>query len=145
MLLSKEVAVCMDLAVCKFKQFSAQMLKANGVNLTPEQFLLVDLLWNEGPMTQQQIADAMHKDKNSVTKFIDSLERKNMVERLRGHIDRRSNLIRLTEKAQELKVHAKEKGISTLDHILDGISEEELRQFLATLNKMTENMVVKKD
>lgn len=140
MLLSKEIAVYLNLAACKLKLYTAKMLRHNNIGLTPEQFLLIDLLWNMGPMSQQRLADTMQKDKNSVTKLVDALEKKQLIVRQRSSSDKRSNNIVLTEKANELKLFAKETGISMLDFMLDGISEEELRAFLTTLDKMCKNM-----
>ena len=51
MLLSKEVAVELNLTGCKLKQFIAAKLRQENVPLTPEQFLLIDLLWNQGSMS----------------------------------------------------------------------------------------------
>ena len=140
MLLSKEIAVELNLTGCKLKQFMASKLRQEDVPLTPEQFLLIDLLWNQGPMSQQKLADQMQKDKNSVTKLVDAIERKGFVVRQQNALDRRSNILVLTEKAQQLKDGAKKKGISILDEMLDGISEEELRAFLVTLRKLNCNM-----
>lgn len=140
MLLSKEIAVYLNLGACKLKQYTSLMLKQNQVSLTPEQFLLIDVLWNQGQMSQQQLANTMQKDKNSITKLIDALEKKELVVRKKSKRDRRSNIIVLTEKAETMKLEAKEKGIMLLDKMLEGISEEELRSFLNTLNKMSENM-----
>lgn len=142
MLLSKEVAVELNLTGCKLKQFIAAKLRQENVPLTPEQFLLIDLLWNQGSMSQQQLADQMHKDKNSVTKLVDAIERKGFVYRQQNASDRRSNTLFLTEKALELRDHAKQKGISILDEMLEGISETELRAFLSTLNKLNVNMTI---
>ena len=142
MLLSKEVAVELNLTGCKLKQFIAAKLRQENVPLTPEQFLLIDLLWNQGSMSQQQLADQMHKDKNSVTKLVDAIERKGFVYRQQNASDRRSNTLVLTEKALELRDHAKQKGISILDEMLEGISEAELRSFLSTLNKINVNMTI---
>lgn len=140
MLLSKEVAVELNLTGCKLKQFIAAKLRQMEVPLTPEQFILIDLLWNQGSMSQQQLADQMQKDKNSVTKLVDALERKGFVVREQNRQDRRSNTLVLTEKAEGLKHGAKQKGISILDEMLVGISEEELRSFLVTLHKLNRNM-----
>ena len=140
MLLSKEVAVELNLTGCKLKQFIAAKLRQMEVPLTPEQFILIDLLWNQGSMSQQQLADQMQKDKNSVTKLVDALERKGFVVRKQNRQDRRSNTLVLTEKAEGLKHGAKQKGISILDEMLVGISEEELRSFLVTLHKLNRNM-----
>ena len=142
MLLSKEITVAIHLAGCKVKKYMATMLRKHGVPLTPEQFMLIDLLWNLGEMTQQELADLMQKDKNSVTSLVDAIERKGFVVRRQSKTDRRSNTLVLTEKAELLKPGAKEKGISILDKILEGISEEELRAFLVTLRKLTLNMDV---
>lgn len=143
MLLSKRIAVYLNLAACKLKQYTAAMLKRYNVGLTPEQFLLIDLLWNQGPMSQQAVADLMQKDKNSITKLVDALEKKDLVMRQKDVTDRRSNLIVLTSEAEDLKFGAKETGISILDSILEGISEEELESFLGTLAKITGNMELK--
>ena len=142
MLLSKEITVELHLTGCKLKQYIASMLRQSDVPLTPEQFMLIDLLWNFGEMTQQELADLMQKDKNSVTSLVDAIERKGFVVRRQSKTDRRSNTLVLTEKAELLKPGAKEKGISILDKMLEGISEEELRAFLATLRKLTLNMDV---
>ena len=142
MLLSKKVAVELNLTGCKLKQFIAAKLRQMEVPLTPEQFLLIDLLWNQGSMSQQQLADQMQKDKNSVTKLVDALERKGFVVREQNRQDRRSNTLVLTEKAEGLKHGAKQKGISILDEMLEGISEAELRSFLSTLNKLNVNMTI---
>jgi len=140
MLLSKEIAVELNLTGCRLKQFIAAKLRQVEVPLTPEQFILIDLLWNQGSMSQQQLADQMQKDKNSVTKLVDALERKGFVVREQNRQDRRSNTLVLTEKAEGLKPGAKQKGISILDEMLVGISEEELRSFLLTLHKLNRNM-----
>lgn len=142
MLLSKEIAVYLNLAACKLKQYTAAMLKQSNVDLTPEQFLLIDLLWNHGAMSQQKMADTMQKDKNSITKLVDALEKKGLVERRKDSSDRRSNTLTLTRKAESMKTGAKEAGISMLDKVLEGISEEELKAFLNTLGKLTDNMSV---
>ncbi len=142
MLLSKEIAVVLNLTGCKLKQYIASRLRQLAVPLTPEQFLLIDLLWNHGEMSQQQLADLMQKDKNSVTKLVDAIERKGFAVRKQNINDRRSNTVMLTEKAELIKNEAKSKGMSILDAMLENISEEELRNFLKTLHKLNHNMAL---
>ena len=142
MLLSKEVIIELHLTGYKIKRYIASMLRQQGVPLTPEQFMLIDLLWNEGEMTQQQLANQLKKDKNSVTMLVDAIESKGLVVRRQNTLDRRSNTVVLTEKALELKEMAKQKGISILDGMLEGISEEELHSFLNTLRLLNQNMTV---
>lgn len=140
MLLSKQIAVYLNLAACKLKQYTSSILKQSNIDLTPEQFLLIDLLWNQGPMSQQAMADLMHKDKNSITKLVDAMEKKGLVVRQKDLSDKRSNILHVTPKAESIKIETKEVGISMLDKIIEGISKEELRGLLKTLNKMSDNM-----
>ena len=84
----------------------------------------------------------MHKDKNSVTKLVDAIEKKGFAVREQNAQDRRSNIVHLTKLADELKVEAKKSGIFLLDQALVGIDEKEQRDFIATLNKLTINMSV---
>ena len=142
MLLSKKIAVEINIAGCKLKQYTAAMLRQHNIDLTPEQFLLIDLLWNQGSMSQLEIADQMQKDKNSITKLVDAIERKGYVVRQQNPSDRRSNTIVLTELGNSLKDNAKTKGISILNTMLEGISEQELNSFLETLDKLCSNMTV---
>jgi DNA-binding MarR family transcriptional regulator len=145
MLLSKEVIIELHLTGYKIKRYIASMLRQQGVPLTPEQFMLIDLLWNEGEMTQQQLANQLKKDKNSVTMLVDAIESKGLVVRRQNTLDRRSNTVVLTDKALELKEMAKQKGISILDGMLEGISEEELHSFLNILRLLNQNMTVLDD
>ena len=142
MLLSKEVIIELHLTGDKIKRYIASMLRQQGVPLTPEHFMLIDLLWNEDEMTQQQLANQLKKDKNSVTMLVDAIESKGLVVRRQNTLDRRSNTVVLTEKALELKEMAKQKGISILDGMLEGISEDELHSFLNTLRLLNQNMTV---
>jgi len=82
----------------------------------------------------------MEKDKNSITKLVDALEKKGLVIRQRDKLDRRSNTIILTSKAEQMKDDAKKFGVSMLDGLIEGIDEKELRSFLATLEKITTAM-----
>lgn len=137
MLLTKEIVVYLNLAGCKLKQYTANLLRKNGIDLTPEQFLTIDVLWNQGAMSQTSLAEALQKDKNSVTKLVDALEAKSLVVRQRDRQDRRSNIIVLTDKAELMKEETKQFGVSMLDSMLEDIDEKELRDFLATLKKIT--------
>lgn len=140
MLLSKEVAVYLNLVSCRFKQHYAMLLRKNSINLTPEQLLVLDMLWNQGVMSQQKIADSIGKDKNSISKLIDALEEKGLVMRQQDKIDKRSNTIILTQKAKSIKDETKERGIEMLDQILKGIDENEQRVLVNTLAKISKNM-----
>ena len=140
MIINKQVGVFLNLVHCKFKQYVNTIFNSHGFNLTAEQFLVMETLWDEGVMSQQQIADTILKDKNSVTKLIDALEKKGLVERVAGRSDKRQNLIHLTQKAVEIKESITQVAIDTTDKIIKDIPREDLINFVKVLNKMAENI-----
>ena len=104
MMVIKEIAVYTNILNCRIKKYFADILNKNNINLTPEQFLVMDWLWKEQAISQQRIAEVIQKDKNSVTKFIDSLEKKNLVFRAVDEVDRRINKIALTQKGADMEL-----------------------------------------
>ena len=140
MILNKQVGVFLNLVHCKFKQFMNSIFAEHGFNLTAEQFLVMDTLWDEGIMSQQEIADIILKDKNSVTKLIDALEKKGLVIRIAGEEDRRQKMIHLTEKAVEVKEAITKIALESTDHIIKDIPKDELISFIKVLHKMADNI-----
>ena len=140
MMLIKQVGVLVNIFNCKLKKHMAAEFKAHGINLTAEQFLVMDTLWNQGEMTQQSIAYIIQKDKNSVTQFIDNLEKKGLVQRVVDSSDRRVNNIRLSKAGSEMKDNTKKVAIEVINRILEGIPEEELKAFVDVLNRACNNI-----
>ena len=140
MILIKEVGVLVNILNCKLKKHMASVFKSEGINLTAEQFLVMDALWNQGEMTQQSIAYIIQKDKNSVTQFIDNLEKKGLVQRVVDASDRRVNNIKLSATGMAMKENTKKVAIKAINSILEGISEEDLKAFALVLNKACDNI-----
>ena len=139
-MLVKQVGVWVNILNCKLKKHLAAVFKANGINLTAEQFLVMDTLWNQGEMTQQTIAYIIQKDKNSVTQFIDNLEKKGLVQRAVDASDRRVNNIKLSKEGMAMKDNTKAVAIEAINRILDGISEADLQTFVKVLNRACDNI-----
>ena len=140
MILIKQAGVYVNILNCRLKKYLAEVFKKNGVNLTAEQYLVMDALWNEGTLTQQAIAFIIQKDKNSVTQFIDNLEKKGLVTRSIAKEDRRVNNIVVTEKGMALKDSTKELAINTMNEVLAGVAEADLNTFVDVLKKVCSNI-----
>lgn len=140
MMLVKQAAVYVNILNCRLKKHLGEVFKNNGINLTAEQFLVMDTLWNEGALTQQNIAYIIQKDKNSVTQFVDNLEKKGLVVRSVDKEDRRVNNVVVTEKGLALRDSTKEIAINAMNDILSGVSEEDLNTFIYVLRKATETI-----
>lgn len=140
MILIKQVGVYLNLVHFKFKQYVSDIFKKHGINLTPEQFLVIDQLWKEDSVPQQKIADILMKDKNSVTKLIDAMEKKSMVIRVPDTSDRRTNLIALTPSAKAMRDDVTEVATKAVNSIIRNIPPDDLKLFVKVLMKMAYNM-----
>ena len=140
MILVKQAGVYVNILNCRLKKYLAEVFKKNDVNLTAEQYLVMDTLWNEGTLTQQAIAFIIQKDKNSVTQFIDNLEKKGLVTRSVAKEDRRVNNIVVTEEGMALKDSTKQLAIDTMNLALKDISEKDLLTFVDVLKKICGNI-----
>ena len=140
MILIKQAGVYVNILNCKLKKHLSEVFKKNGVNLTAEQYLVMDTLWNEGTLTQQAIAFIIQKDKNSVTQFIDNLEKKGLVARSVSQEDRRVNNIVVTEAGMALKDSTKQLAIDTMNEALAGIPEKDVQTCVEVMKKVCANI-----
>ena len=75
--------------------------RQNGLEITPEQWTVLIFLWEKDGVTQQELCNATFKDKPSMTRLIDNMERQHLVVRISDKKDRRTNLIHLTKDGKE--------------------------------------------
>ena len=140
MILNKQLGVFLNIVHNRFKKYMTAFFQEGGYNITPEQFLLLDALWDMGVMSQQKIADTMLKDKNSVVKLVDTLEKKGLVRRIADNRDRRQNLIEVTPEAIAIKEGVTALAINAVDLITKDIPKDNLHIFINVLSEMAENM-----
>ncbi len=140
MILSKQLGVFLNYVHNRFKLFFKESMEAAGYNITAEQFLLLDTLWNEGPLSQQQIADMMLKDKNSVVKLVDSLESRGLVVRRANPDDRRQNIVSTTPECDKMRDEVKDYALDTVNRITNGLTDDEIAVFIKAMDIMAQNM-----
>ena len=71
--------------------------RAMGLDITPEQWTVLIFLWKRDGVSQQELCNATFKDKPSMTRLIDNMEKQHLVVRINDKNDRRTNLIHLTK------------------------------------------------
>lgn len=140
MILHKQLGVFLNLVHNRFKQYLTEMFESKGYNISPEQFLVLDTLWDEGILSQQEIANIILKDKNSVVKLVDGLEERKLVRRVRDKNDRRQNFIEVTPQAKKIKEDVTQIAMEAVNNITKGIDQEILNNFIIVLARMGENM-----
>ena len=108
--------------------------------ITTEQWSVLSCLWEEDKVTQRELCDLTRKDKPSMTRLIDNLERNEIVVRVSHPTDRRVNLIHLTEYGASLRKKVTRVVQSVIDKSLQGVSENEVDFARKLLDKVIKNL-----
>lgn len=114
--------------------------KESGIDITIEQWSVLYHLWKEDGQTQQQLCDATFRDKPSITRLVDNLERSKLVKRVASKNDRRSNLVFLTKDAKALEQKMMEVANKTLNEALEGVSNSQIEIAKEVLQMVYDNL-----
>jgi DNA-binding MarR family transcriptional regulator len=113
---------------------------AEGIDITTEQWSVLACLWKQDKVTQQTLCSLTSKDKPSITRLIDNLEKRNLVTRVSDNNDRRINLIHLTTEGAALEKKATSLVRSIARKTLSDVTEDELNTCRVVLKKIMTNL-----
>ena len=114
--------------------------KQAGIEITIEQWSVLYHLWKEDGQSQQQLCDATFRDKPSITRLVDNLEKLGLVKRTANKNDRRINKICITPEAEKLQVQSMEVANQTLNEALHGVTNGQVEIAKEVLQKVYENL-----
>ena len=113
---------------------------AHGLGLTIEQWTVLYHLWKEDGKSQQELCNATFRDKPSITRLIDNLEKLALVKRVADEKDRRINKVYLTRAAQKLQEQSMQLAEQTLNEALEGVPPEHIDLCKQVLQKVYDNL-----
>jgi len=124
----------------KYRQYAANKINEVVPGITLDQSMLLKKIIDEPDISQTEIGVFLFKDLASVSRIVELLVKKNLIERIPDKNNRRRN-----------KLTANKKGIEVIDQItkivkknrktaLQGISQEELMSCQKTLDKIFNNL-----
>lgn len=112
----------------------------SGINLTIEQWSVLYHLWKQDGASQQELCNATFRDKPSITRLVDNLEKLNLVKRVSDEKDRRINKIYLTRNAQKLQEDTMQLAEETLNEALSGVPADQVEMCKEVLQKVYDNL-----
>jgi DNA-binding MarR family transcriptional regulator len=116
--------------------------KQAGIEVTIEQWSVLYHLWKEDGLSQQELCNRSFRDKPSITRLVDNLEKLKLVERVPSKDDRRINLIYLTKAARSLQIETMNMANQTLNEALEGVRKEDIELCKAVLQKVYDNLTL---
>lgn len=108
--------------------------------ITIEQWSVLYHLWKQDGMNQQELCYASFRDKPSITRLLDNMEKVDLVKRVTDTEDKRVNKIFLTKRAQRLEDQTMVLAEETLNEALEGVSPEHIGISKEVLQKVYENL-----
>lgn len=108
--------------------------------VSPPQFVALQWVSDQKGITIGAIAKNMHLAHSTTTDMIDRLEDLELVERKKDEEDRRVVRVYITTAGTRVIQEVIDKRRVYLNELMDGLEEEELRQFLTLMKYMHERM-----
>lgn len=117
-----------------------EAIKRKGIDITPEQWALLNRLNEQQGLTQKELARISFKDTANITRIIDKLEAKGLVERQASPGDRRVWKIYNTDQGRKVRDLIEPLAIETLEKATKGIDAKEVELFNAVAKRIIKNL-----
>ncbi len=121
------------------------LFRLKNVDITPEQFSVLTILWYQDGLPQQDIANRLNRDKTTITRLLDNMVKRNLVVRIPDKIDKRVRCIYLTHKGLKLQNELVNLTGQIYTNAIKGFSKESLSQYVQFLNQTISNLSIVAD
>ena len=113
-----------------------------GLEITIEQWSVLYHLWKEDGLSQQELCTRTFRDKPSITRLIDNLEKQHLVKRVASPTDRRINLVQLTDAAKNLQQITIDLANQTMAEALVGVDKKDIETVKSVFQKVYDNLTL---
>jgi DNA-binding MarR family transcriptional regulator len=112
----------------------------SGLAITPEQWIVLVLLWERDARTPSELSEATLRDRPTMTRIIDTMERNGLVTRKPASGDGRGRVVCLTREGRKLRAPLTARARRIVKRLERGIPEADLRVTRRTLTRIFENL-----
>ncbi|WP_298794114.1 MarR family transcriptional regulator [uncultured Allomuricauda sp.] len=115
-------------------------IKNNDIDVTPEQWAILNRLNENSGLTQKEVAKLTFKDNANITRIVDKLESKGLAVRQADSNDRRTWKISITKEGTAIRDLVEPLAVKILQKATKGLSDKEVVEFNDTSKKILENL-----
>ena len=135
----KKVGILLEQANRNSKLTFIRVFKKLEVDITPEQWIILDALYSENELTQTQLGDIAYKNKPTISRIIDNTCHKNYTKRKTCAGDRRKFRIHLTAKGKKLVEKCTPEINKLRNYSWNGLSSADYMEFKRITERIFEN------
>lgn len=114
--------------------------KKHGVDLTPEQWMVLVRLWQNEGVTQSALAERTFRDLPTMSRILAVMERGGLIERRKDKTDGRARLVFLSDKGRGLRRALVAEARQMVEDLLNGIPEGDVAITRRTLQRALANL-----
>ena len=112
----------------------------SGLDISLDQWMVLGPIWQLKTPSHKDLAEFCLKDKTSITRIVDTLEKKNLVVRIADQIDQRMKRVVLTHEGKQLFNNVVPIMEKTREEVRQGISDADIETFKKVLIKVNQNL-----
>lgn len=109
-------------------------------DISLDQWIILSRIYQNEGSNQKKLAEVSHKDRAVITRILNILENKGLIERKKSYHDKREFLIYLTDKGNDLYKETSAIISQNSQKINSVFSDSELKQFKSLLDKLGSNL-----
>ncbi|MBO5650352.1 MAG: MarR family transcriptional regulator [Selenomonas sp.] len=125
----------------KIHQFMTKALA--DYDITPEQWVVLQIVSKEKNLSQQDLSARLEKDKNSTKALVDRLIKKELLTRQKDDNDKRFYKLQATAAGVQLTKKLAELDYDFMQEAESGLTAEELASFTRILTRLEEKITAK--
>jgi len=122
-----------------YKNLMVIEFRKHKIELSFEQFVMMQMLNSDCTLIQQDVANQLQKDKSIIVRQINVLLERQYVVRLTNKDDKRKKNLSITKSGMDILNQMKEIAFSVSKKLLLGVTENEMDTFQSVLMKIQEN------
>jgi DNA-binding MarR family transcriptional regulator len=111
-----------------------------GVEMTPEQWVVLARLWNQDRLTQTELGALTHKDKPTMSRILALMEKRGWLKRVASPADSRQHVVMLTAVGKGLEQRAMPVAQRMVRKLEKGFSQGELVTLRSHLQRIVRNL-----
>lgn len=111
-----------------------------GFSITFEQWAILVSLWNQDGQCQHELAICQGKDRPTITRLIDNLQKNNFVVRVPSEVDKRVKKVFLTYGSRQNKAAIMEVFNQVMQQAIKTVDADELENCLRVLSQIQSNL-----
>ncbi len=114
--------------------------KEGGIDLRSQQAILLNIIAANDGLVQNDLAFFTNRDKTTLTRLINSLETKDLVQRISSKSDKRKKKIFITDEGRKMIDRIRPIIKNAMQDLESGVTEEEKEIVKKVLSKMRNNI-----